>query len=113
MFGPGPEINAQWLVVRGEKERLLDYLQKLATGQTELKPTMSVREALEGRRRQFQIINKREWAALLDLSIWHYSRVINGHKPITLNVIRRAWALGVPIEPLLERAKPRTLFFNQ
>ena len=67
-------------------------------------PDVSINEALEFRRDQYGL-KQYEFARLLGMTPTHYSDMMAGRRRITKEAIRRAFALGVPIEVLLQPNK--------
>ena len=67
-------------------------------------PDVSINDALEFRRDQYGL-KQYQFARLLGLSPSHYSDMLAGRRHITKEAIRRAFALGVPIDVLLQPDK--------
>ena len=62
---------------------------------------VSVADALEFRRDQYGL-TQAEFAAILGLGKGHYSEVVRGKRRLPLNATRRAFAIGVPADVLLQ-----------
>lgn len=62
---------------------------------------VSVADALEFRRDQYGL-TQREFAAILGMYPGHYSEVVNGKRNLPLEATKRAFAIGVPAEVLLQ-----------
>ena len=62
---------------------------------------VSIADALEFRRDQYQL-TRTEFAALLGLSMNHYGEILNGKREIAKTAMRRAYAIGVPADVLLQ-----------
>lgn len=60
-----------------------------------------IADALEFRRDQYGL-TQREFAAILGLQNSHYSEIINGKRRLTLGATKRAFAIGVPANVLLQ-----------
>ena len=64
---------------------------------------VSVADALEFRRDQYGL-TKTEFAAILGLGKGHYSEILSGKRQLPLNATKRAFAIGVPADVLLQPA---------
>lgn len=62
---------------------------------------VGVAEALEFRRDQYGL-SKSEFAAILGLQKSHYCEIINGKRQLPIGATKRAFAVGVPAEVLLQ-----------
>ena len=62
---------------------------------------VSVADALEFRREQYGL-TKSEFAAILGLQNGHYSEIVKGKRRLPLAATKRAFAIGVPAEVLLQ-----------
>mgnify|MGYP001029981495 CR=1 FL=1 len=62
---------------------------------------VSVADALEFRRDQYRL-TQGEFAAILGLHPGHYSEIINGKRRLPIGAMKRAFAIGVPAEVLLQ-----------
>lgn len=62
---------------------------------------VSVADALEFRREQYGLTQS-EFAAILGLQNGHYSEIVSGKRRLPLGATKRAFALGVPAEVLLQ-----------
>ena len=76
-------------------------LRLLAEAQAGKKARVSIPDALEFRRDQYGL-TRTEFAALLGLGLNHYGEIINGKRGIGKTAMRRAYAIGVPAEVLLQ-----------
>ena len=66
------------------------------------KPTGSLPDALEFRRDQYEITQK-QFAAILGLQNSHYCEVINGKRRLLIGAVKRAYAIGIPADILLQQ----------
>mgnify|MGYP000917390101 CR=1 FL=1 len=64
---------------------------------------VSVADALEFRRDQYGLTQS-EFAAILGLQKGHYSEIVNGKRQLPIGATKRAFAIGVPAEVLLQPA---------
>ena len=64
---------------------------------------VSVADALEFRRDQYGL-TKTEFAAILGIGKGHYSEVLSGKRRLPLEATKRAFAIGVPADVLLQPA---------
>lgn len=62
---------------------------------------VSIPSALEFRREAYGL-TRREFSAILGLSLGHYGEVINGHRRLPLPARQRAYGIGVPADVLLQ-----------
>jgi antitoxin component HigA of HigAB toxin-antitoxin module len=62
---------------------------------------VSVADALEFRRDQYGLTQS-EFAAVLGMQKSHYSEVLSGKRRLPLEATKRAFAIGVPAEVLLQ-----------
>ena len=76
-------------------------LRLLAEAQTGKAVSVSIPDALEFRRDQYGL-TKAEWAAVLGLGLPHYGEVLNGKRALPISAAKRAFAVGVPAEVLLQ-----------
>lgn len=76
-------------------------LRLLAEAKVGKKFEVSICDALEFRREQYGL-TKNEWAAVLGISASHYSEFTNGKRSLPLSATKRAFAVGVPAELLLQ-----------
>lgn len=76
-------------------------LRLLAEAQCSNNVSASVIDALEFQREQYGL-TKSEWAAVIGLSASRYSETLSGKRRLTLNATKRAFAVGVPAEVLLQ-----------
>lgn len=83
------------------KERKSNRLRRLAALASGAPAAVSVAEALEFRRDQYEL-TKREFAGVLGLRASHYSEVVNGRRRLPIDATRRAFAIGVPAHVLLQ-----------
>ena len=65
---------------------------------------VAVGDALEFRRKEYGL-SRRNFSLLLGLQESHYSEVVNGKKRLSLNATKRAYAIGVPAEILLQQTE--------
>ena len=65
-----------------------------------LTPTVTAAEALEFRRDQYGL-DRKDFCYILSISQSHYSEIINGKRSAPISLIRRANAIGVPLESLV------------
>lgn len=72
-----------------------------AEAQVGVAADVRVADALEFRRDQYGL-TQREFAAILGLQSSHYSEIINGKRRLTLGATKRAFAIGVPANVLLQ-----------
>ncbi len=61
----------------------------------------SVVDALEFSRDQYGL-SRHEFAAVIGVSPGHYSEIINGKRRLSINAAKRAFAIGVPADVLLQ-----------
>lgn len=66
---------------------------------------VTISSALEFRREQYGL-SEREFAYVLGLQPSHYNEIVNGRRDITKKAMRRAFAIGVPAEVLLQPSVP-------
>lgn len=65
------------------------------------RPIVSVVDAMEFRRDQYGL-TMAEFAAVLGMLPSHYSEFASGKRPLTMKAVRRAYAIGVPADVLLQ-----------
>lgn len=73
----------------------------LAEAQTGRRAGVSVAAALEFRRDQYGLTQS-EFAAILGLQNGHYSEIVAGTRRLPFGATKRAFAIGVPAEVLLQ-----------
>ena len=76
-------------------------LRLLTEAQVGVTAEVRIVDALEFRRDQYGL-TQREFAAILGLQNSHYSEIINGKRRLTLGATKRAFAIGVPADVLLQ-----------
>ena len=76
-------------------------LRLLAEVQSPRKADVSIVDALEFRRDQYGL-KRTEFAAVLGMTPGHYSEVISGKRSLPINATKRAYAIGVPADVLLQ-----------
>lgn len=76
-------------------------LRLMAEAQTTRPDLPSVADAVEFRRDQYGL-TRSEFAAVLGLSPGHYSEFVIGKRGLPIRAMRRAFAIGVPAEILLQ-----------
>lgn len=76
-------------------------LRLLIEAQSGKSADVRITDALEFRRDQYGL-TQREFAAILGLQNSHYSEIISGKRRLTLGATKRAFAIGVPAEVLLQ-----------
>lgn len=81
-------------------------LRLLTEAQAGVMCEVSIPDALEFRRDAYQL-TKTEFAGILGLSLAHYGEVLSLKRTLSIKATRRAYAIGVPANVLLqpERAK--------
>lgn len=87
---------------RESKDALISKLVAEATSGN--RATVSLSQALEFRRDQYGL-SKKEFAKVLGLQASHYSEVVNGKRALPIAATKRAFAVGVPAEALLQPTK--------
>lgn len=85
----------------GREPKPAMVLRLLAEAQAGVKCDMTLVQALEFRREQYGL-NKRDFAALLGFSLARYSDVCSGRRRLPLDATKRAYAIGVPADALLQ-----------
>ena len=65
---------------------------------------VTIPNALEFRRDQYGL-NQTEFAAVLGLNGSHYSEIVRGKRSLPIEATRRAFAIGVPADVLLQPTK--------
>lgn len=65
-----------------------------------LKTDISIADALEFRREQYQL-SKTEFSFLLRITVSHYSEILSEKRRLPLGARKRAFAIGIPAETLL------------
>lgn len=73
---------------------------------------VSVADALEFRRDQYGLTQS-EFAAILGLQKGHYSEIVSGKRRLPLDATKRAFAIGVPAEVLLQPEMHNVEFSGQ
>ncbi|WP_157385878.1 helix-turn-helix domain-containing protein [Methylosarcina fibrata] len=76
-------------------------LRLLAEVQAGKAVSVSIADALEFRREQYGLTQS-EFAAILGLQKGHYSEIVNGKRKLPIGATKRAYALGVPADVLLQ-----------
>ena len=76
-------------------------LRLLAEAQAGVRCECTLADALEFRRDQYGL-NKGEFAALLGMQASHYGEIVRGKRGMPLRAIKRAYAIGVPADVLLQ-----------
>lgn len=76
-------------------------LRLLAEAETPKEGLPSVVDAVEFRRDQYGL-TRSEFAAVLGLAPGHYSEFINGQRALPPKAMKRAFAIGVPADVLLQ-----------
>lgn len=84
------------------KERVMGRLLIACCGKS---ADISISSALEFRREQYGL-SEREFAYILGLQASHYNEIVHGHRELTKKAMRRAFAIGVPAEILLQPPAP-------
>ena len=64
--------------------------------------TASIGDALEFRRDQYGL-DRLQFAVLLGIQPSHYSEVVTGKRDLPITATKRAYAIGVPAEVLLQQ----------
>ena len=86
-----------------KERRSTMILRLLAEAEQGIKHTVSIPDALEFRRDQYGL-TKSEFAGLLGLQLSHYGEVLKNKRGLGMTATRRAYAIGVPPEVLLQPA---------
>ena len=90
------------LVALNKKERRPTLiLRLLSEAQAGKSCGVSIPDSLEFRRGQYEL-SKSEFAGILGLSAAHYSEVLSEKRKLPLMASKRAFAIGVPAEVLLQ-----------
>jgi len=76
-------------------------LRLLAEAQAGVKCDVSIKDALEFRRDQYGL-TRSEFGALLGMNKSHYSEVLTGKRRLPIGAVKRAYAIGVPADALLQ-----------
>lgn len=94
-----------------EQEKVRDHLNKreskasimrrLLRDATKQKRLPSIADALEFRREAYGL-TAREFAQVLGIAGTHYSEVVHGKRRLPIDAVRRAVAVGVPVDILLQ-----------
>ena len=92
-------LDFKTLNIREPKPTML--LRLLTQAQVGAKCEASLVESLEFRRDQYGL-NRRDYAALLGLTPGHYSEVCGGKRRLPMGATKRAYAIGVPSDALLQ-----------
>ena len=83
-------------------------LRLLAEAQSGVTCEVSLKDALDFRRDQYGL-TRTEFAMLLGISAAHYSEVMHGRRRLPIGSVKRAYAIGVPADALLQHiSKERT-----
>src|ERR1700712_5551320 len=93
--------NAHLLALNEREPRPTMILCLLTEAQVGKVSTVSLIDAMEFRRDQYEITAS-EFSAILGMSKTHYSEFVNGRRNLPLNARIRAYAIGVPAEALLQ-----------
>lgn len=93
------QIHLDVLNEREPKSVLIKRLLTEATTPSNL--SITVAEALEFRREQYEL-TQTEFAGVLGLTKSHYSEVVNGKRPLPIKATKRAFAVGVSANVLLQ-----------
>lgn len=62
---------------------------------------VTIADALEFRREQYGL-SKHEFASILGLALSHYGEILGGNRRLPLKATKRAFAIGVPADVLLQ-----------
>lgn len=92
-------IALDQLNIREPKPKMI--LRLLSEAQAGKITEVSIVDALEFRRDQYGL-TKEEFAAILGLQKSHYSEIVMGKRGLPINATKRAFAIGVPAEILLQ-----------
>ena len=84
-----------------ERESTASVMRRLRRDVRPRKHKVSVADALEFRREAYDL-TRVQFCELLGMRPSHYSEVVNGRTPLRIKATRRAFALGVPAEVLLQ-----------
>lgn len=76
-------------------------LRLLAEAQNGVKCEVSLKDALDFRRDQYGLTST-EFAMLLGMSAAHYSEARSGRRKLPIGAVKRAYAIGVPADALLQ-----------
>lgn len=76
-------------------------LRLIAEAQARQPVSVSLPDMLEFKRDQYSL-TKAEWASVLGLGVSHYSEVLRGKRGLPLSATKRAFAIGVPADVLLQ-----------
>lgn len=87
-----------------ERESTASVMRRLRRDVRPRKHKVSVADALEFRREAYGL-TRTQFCELLGMRPSHYSEVVNGRTPLPIKATRRAFALGVPAEFLLQITK--------
>jgi antitoxin component HigA of HigAB toxin-antitoxin module len=91
------DLNA--LNKREPKSSIIKRLLIEATAPSNI--SITVAEALEFRREQYGL-TRTEFAAVLGLARSHYNEVVNGKRQLSIKAVKRAFAVGVSVDVLLQ-----------
>ena len=84
-------------------------LRLLAEAQAGIRCEVSIKDALEFRRDQYGL-TQAEFGALLGMGASHYSEVLKGKRRLPIGAVKRAYAIGVPADALLQNMTANALF---
>ena len=87
-----------------ERESTASVMRRLRRDVRPRKHKVSVADALEFRREAYDL-TRVQFCELLGMRPSHYSEVVNGRTPLPIKATRKAFALGVPPEVLLQIGK--------
>lgn len=85
----------------GQEPRPAMLLRLLAEAQAGVSCSVTLADALEFRRDQYGL-SRRDFAALLGFSEGRYSEILRGVRRLPLAATKRAYAIGVPADALLQ-----------
>lgn len=89
---------------KSREPRPVMILRLLAEAEAGIQCRVTIPDALEFRRDQYGL-TKSEFAALLGLALSHYGEILSGKRGIGKTAMRRAYAIGVPADVLLQPEK--------
>lgn len=84
-----------------QEPKLAMILRLLTEAKVGVAADVRIADALEFRRDQYGL-TQREFAAILGLQNSHYSEIISGKRRLTLGATKRAFAIGIPANVLLQ-----------
>lgn len=85
----------------GQEPKPAMILRLLSEAQAGVKSAVTLVEALEFRREQYGL-SRREFAAVLGFTPARYSDICSGRRRLPLDATKRAYAIGVPANALLQ-----------